>query len=195
MRGQVGENSYFNDKYIETFFFLKDKFSSYQDEKIFLVEEQWKGYGVSTFFYFLLYYQSFLKYSRSIYVSASSSKRDAAKKIVEYTELFKAPTKLECTNQEDFKQIYFTNNSIIKFASDTTYNFRNITDYYDLLIFDNASMKNFDKLVYLLESVLSNLISEKVILNFNQMPSTFKDSENFKHLKKQFKNHLKLITI
>lgn len=164
-----------------------------ENEKICLIEELQKTFNFSTFFCYLCYYIIFSKKTKIYYVSDSKSLRALVDKIIDITFYVKDFTELNATYSEINKAIMFSNGGQINFFTDITYDFRNQNKVVDLLVFDNAAMKNFDKLTYTIESIINGQIANKAIINFNFMPPIFYGSENFNYLITEFKNHIKLV--
>lgn len=136
----------------------------------------------------------FSKEAKVCYVCDSKSTKSLVEKIIQLTFALRDITKINATYSEVKKSIVFSNGGRIDFYTDITYNFMNISKKSDLLIFDNAAMKNFDKLLYTVESVINGNITNKMIINFNYMPPIFYGTENFNYLITEFKNYIKLIT-
>lgn len=191
--GRGGNYAFFFDDSNMPFIFKL--YSQFENEGIYLVEQQEIGVGFTNFCCYLSYYTIFTKPSTINYVCDAKLIKELANKIIDLTFYFKGFTQIDATYYEIYKSVMFSNGSKITFYTDTTYDFRNESKKNDLLIFDNAKMKNFDKLVYILESIINGKITDKVIINFNNIPPLFHGSENYNYLTTNFKNYIKLITV
>lgn len=184
--------NFLNDENLQELFNL---YSLFEDDKIFLIEEQERRIGFTTFLCYLMYYKGWSSLSSSAYITNNSLVSDIVEKLTHFVLMFKPITKLDSKYKEVKRLLEFSNGSTINFLSDITYDLKTVHKVYDLLIFDNATMKNFDKLTHTIEMVINKQITNKAIINFNCLPPLFKGSEDFDYLVKEFKNYISLITV
>lgn len=187
----IEENSFYNEENMPKIF---NFYEQTENAEICLIKELQNAFKCSSFFCYLSYYMIFSKEAKVCYVCDSKSTKSLVEKIIQLTFALRDITKINATYSEVKKSIVFSNGGRIDFYTDITYNFMNISKKSDLLIFDNAAMKNFDKLLYTVESVINGNITNKMIINFNYMPPIFYGTENFNYLITEFKNYIKLIT-
>jgi hypothetical protein len=183
---------FFDDENMQLIFTL---YNTFENEKIILIEEQEKRMGFSTFCCYLSYYMCFSSISYIVYVTDSKLIRETVQRIIEFAKCFKPITELDVTYTDIRKTLEFSNGSRMLLQSDITYDFRNSKKVADLLIFDNATMKNFDKLTTTIELMISNAVAKKAIINFNCVPPLFYGTENFEILIKAFKNYLTIVKV
>ena len=175
---------------------LKDYFHFYflfSKNRYNFIEEQNRKIGLSTFFTYFLYFKTFSSLTNSVYITQPQNIKLTIDKITEFKSIFRSVFYHEGFYNELQKKYIFENGSTISFLSDVTYKVTNDVTY-DLLIYDNAKLKNESKFTELLERLLNNLIAEKAIINPN-IQLGLKDSEQYKQIKKEFKRFINFIKV
>jgi hypothetical protein len=185
-------NTFFEEERMEIIFYLYDLFD---EDKIFMIEDIKRNIGFTTFCCYLAYYQSFRMRSQSIIVTDIKMNRYLVNNILGFVSIFKDFIKIEAKYVDIRKTLEFDNGSKIIFRSDVTYDFREEERVADLLIIDNAAMKNFDKFTSTIEYLIENKVAKKAIINFNNIPPLFLGSENFDFFKKEFKDKVNFLKI
>lgn len=189
--GMYQLKNFFSDENMQNIF---NFYSQTEENGIYVVEEQERAIGASTFFCYLCYYYAFKNGSQIYFVCEPKVVKTFVDKIIELTYFLKPLTKLDTKYSEIKRTIEFSNAGKIRFYSDIAYNFLVSSKKANLLIFDNAVVKNFNKLCSTTELLVKNYVSEKTIMNFNSSP-IFYNSENGLLFKKEFKDYLKLLKL
>lgn len=183
---------FFDDANMQKLFSL---YHSFENERIVLIEEQERMSGFSIFCCFLTYFTCFSTGHCVYYVTESKMIINTVYRVIEFVKTFKFITSLDAKYIDIRKTIEFSNGAKVILFSDITYDFRNNDNIGEMLIFDNASMKNFDKLCNTVQDIISNKTAKKAILNFNYVPPLFSASENYEIFTKEFKKYLTITHI
>ena len=181
---QISATALFSDNSIENCLGMYKEIIS-NDKRFSLIKSQQRKMGVTTFLCLLMYYNCVFGNKTMFYISKTAT---LPMKIISELGLILATITLsEISTNVNTKMVTFCKtNSTIRFLSDTTYEFRAFKDKIDLVIFDNATLHNYEKLSYFLES---SDIADGVILNFNHD----ENNSDVDRIESEFKDKLNII--